>query len=95
MSDRPGAESLMPIRPENRSRYPADWKQISERIRFTRAGRMCECRGECGRDHTADDTDTAFQAWLTESDVAEAQAGRCTADHGWPNPRTGSKVVLT
>lgn len=39
----------MPIRPENRVRYPADWKQISERIRFDRAGGRCECSGECGR----------------------------------------------
>lgn len=39
----------MPIRPENRGRYPADWKQISERIRFTRAGGRCECDGRCGR----------------------------------------------
>ena len=27
----------MPIRPENRRRYPDDWPQISERIRFARA----------------------------------------------------------
>lgn len=39
----------MPIRPENRGRYPADWKQISERIRFERAGGRCEREGECGR----------------------------------------------
>lgn len=39
----------MPIRPENRSRYPADWKQISHRIRFVRADSRCECVGECGR----------------------------------------------
>lgn len=52
----------MPIRPENRDRYPADWKQISDRIRFERARRMCECRGECGRDHTADDQGIAWDA---------------------------------
>lgn len=39
----------MPIRPENRDRYPRDWKQISERIRFKRAHGRCECLGECGR----------------------------------------------
>ncbi|MEU6721565.1 hypothetical protein ABZ897_59865 [Nonomuraea sp. NPDC046802] len=38
----------MPIRPENKIRYPADWPQISERIRFERAGGFCECVGECG-----------------------------------------------
>lgn len=39
----------MPIRPENRDRYPADWKAISEAIRFGRAVGRCECEGECGR----------------------------------------------
>lgn len=35
----------MPIRPENRARYPKDWPAISRRIRFERAGNVCE---ECG-----------------------------------------------
>lgn len=39
----------MPIRPENRDRYPSDWKTISRRIRFERAEGRCECTGECGR----------------------------------------------
>lgn len=41
----------MPIRPENRARYPKDWKAISLRIRLERAGNRCECNGECGCDH--------------------------------------------
>jgi hypothetical protein len=41
----------MPIRPENRDRYPKDWKAISARIRFERAANLCECEGECGIDH--------------------------------------------
>ncbi|MFE6080014.1 hypothetical protein [Streptomyces virginiae] len=39
----------MPIRPENRARYPQDWPEISASIRFGRAGSRCECTGECGR----------------------------------------------
>jgi hypothetical protein len=39
----------MPIRPENRHRYPQNWPLISQRIRFVRAGGRCECIGECGR----------------------------------------------
>ncbi len=39
----------MPIRPENRGRYPDDWRAISFRIRTERAQGRCECRGECGR----------------------------------------------
>lgn len=41
----------MPIRPENRARYPKDWKALSERIRHDRAKGRCECTGECGGDH--------------------------------------------
>lgn len=32
----------MPIRPENKARYPKNWKEISKRIRFERAGGKCE-----------------------------------------------------
>jgi hypothetical protein len=37
----------MPIRPENRSRYPRDWKATGLRIRQERAGNRCEQAG-CG-----------------------------------------------
>jgi len=47
----------MPIRPENRSRSPRDWPDISARIRH-RAGHRCEgspdypdCRAENGEPH--------------------------------------------
>ena len=38
----------MPIRPENRWLYPIDWQQLSETVRFERAGARCE---GCGRPH--------------------------------------------
>lgn len=38
----------MPIRPENRERYPANWRSISYTIRSLRAEWRCECEGECG-----------------------------------------------
>jgi hypothetical protein len=41
----------MPIRPENRDKYPPDWRAISLRIRNDRAGWRCECAGECGQFH--------------------------------------------
>lgn len=41
----------MPIRPENRARYPKNWAAISLRIRTERAGGRCECDGRCGIDH--------------------------------------------
>lgn len=47
----------MPIRPENRSRYPADWREIVERVR-ERSGDCCEgsplfpdCRAPNGTRH--------------------------------------------
>lgn len=70
----------MPIRPENRDRYPADWKQISDRIKWERAQGRCECLGECGRGTHGPDRDPA---------------GRCTNRHGEPAYGTGSRVVLT
>ena len=42
----------MPIRPENKGRYPKNWREISHRIRFIRAHGRCECAGECRRGHT-------------------------------------------
>lgn len=47
----------MPIRPENRARYPRDWKRISAEVREA-AGQRCEgspafpdCRAENGKPH--------------------------------------------
>ena len=44
-------EGDMPIKAENRARYPKDWRAISTRIRFVRAEGQCECEGECGQSH--------------------------------------------
>lgn len=41
-------DGSMPIRPENRWLYPIDWRQVSDAIRFDRAGARCE---RCGRPH--------------------------------------------
>jgi 5-methylcytosine-specific restriction endonuclease McrA len=71
----------VPIRPENRGRYPADWPTIREAI-LTRAKLsgsrgflpQCECEGECGRG---------------------THEGRCPNLHGRDAYGTGSAVVLT
>ncbi|MEM6743737.1 MAG: hypothetical protein AAF676_08375 [Pseudomonadota bacterium] len=49
--------AVMPIRPENRARYPADWPEISRAVRED-AGWRCEgspafpdCRAENGKPH--------------------------------------------
>ncbi len=77
----------MPIRPENRDRYPASWGEISRRIRFDRAGGQCECEGECGTDHEAEFDDVFVPA--------DGGPTRCQAEHDWPHPITDSFVVLT
>lgn len=48
----------MPIRPEEKDRYPPDWPVISKRIREERAGNRCEgspaypdCRAANGEPH--------------------------------------------
>lgn len=42
----------MPIRPENRARYPRDWKLRSRFVRFIRARGLCEwCGAEHGKPH--------------------------------------------
>ena len=74
----------MPIRPENRKRYPKDWKEISFRIRSDRAIWRCECTGECGDEHFLDGGRRVGDA-----------SWRCPALHGCPHPVTGSRVVLT
>lgn len=52
----------MPIRPENRKRYPPDWPEISRQIRWDRARGRCECKGECGRGHVDRCRWRAYQA---------------------------------
>ena len=82
--------------PMNRSKYPVDWPQISLMIRQERARWRCECTGECGTDHEAEN---ATLPDLLEV-VAELYptlhvAHRCLAVHNAPHPITGSWVVLT
>ena len=73
----------MPIRPEERARYPKNWSTaIVPRIR-ERSGNRCECTGECGLNHHYHDEATGLER------------DRCQAVNGKPHPTTGSKVVLT
>lgn len=81
----------MPIRPENKARYPKDWKDISLRIR-KRARKRCECRGECGLDHF-EEMDTHYGRDYTDN--GRNQPDRCMARNYEPHYHTGSKVILT
>lgn len=59
----------MPIRPENKARYPKDWKEISHAIRFDRAKGICEfCRSaEHGQPHPV----TGAKVVLTTAHLAD------------------------
>lgn len=87
----------MPIRPENRNRYPKDWPVIALRIR-QRAGDRCECEGDCGLWHCIPGDPLAGQQIDLEAELqipSIATPGRCQAMNGKPHPVTRSKVVLT
>lgn len=78
---------MSPIRPENRARYPKDWRAISIAVRED-AGQRCECMGECGS--------TAHTQWarLSRWDP-EIPDTRCPAINYERSPLTSSLVVLT
>jgi hypothetical protein len=75
----------MPIRWQDRDRYPPDWDEISARIRLVRSGGRCECHGECGTEHDVE----------AVSETLAYEPGRCEALNRAPHPVTGSGVVLT
>lgn len=66
----------MPIKPENRSRYPADWKQIRERI-LARAGDKCEQCSAPNRTRIARGTGKDEGTYmLASADVYDADTGQ-------------------
>lgn len=86
----------MPIRAENRCRYPVDWKFISLRVR-ERAGQKCEwCPAENGKPHP----DTGSIVVLTVAHLdhqpencapenLRALCQRCHNRYDAPNRRAG------
>ena len=56
----------MPIKQENRALYPPDWKAISKRIRFERAGNKCEWCGVANYAYGARDKNGE---WHNESSI--------------------------
>ena len=56
----------MPIKPENRKRYPADWKLRSRFVRFVRAKGLCEW---CGAAHGHPHPVTGSKVVLTTAHV--------------------------
>lgn len=68
----------MPIKPENKARYPSDWKQISERIRFERAGNKCEW---CGAENYKPHPITGGMVTLTVAHYPDHDPANCAEDN--------------
>lgn len=65
----------MPIRPENRDRYPADWKLRSYFVRFVRARGQCEwCWAVHGQPHPV----TGSIVVLTTAHVFDQRPEACS-----------------
>lgn len=81
--------SAMPIRPENRDRYPPDWPEISAGIRFGRAEGRCECDGRCGMTHDGGRCDRVHGGLTFRGEDALRNARTRTDARGY------GRVVLT
>jgi len=77
----------MPIRPENRKRYPADWKRRSYFVRFVRGQGKCEwCGAEHGQPHPVTGSKVVLTCAHVFDDRPEASsllnlAGLCQKCH--------------
>lgn len=67
----------MPIRPENKARYPDNWKEISEHIRFVRAKNRCE---KCGAQNYEPHPITGSKVILTVAHL-DHQPENCEDDN--------------
>ena len=65
----------MPIRPENRSRYPKDWALRSRFVRFVRAKGRCEW---CGAAHGQPHPLTGSTVVLTTAHVFDERPESCS-----------------
>lgn len=65
----------MPIRPENKDRYPKNWKsEVVPHIR-ARSGNRCECTGQCGLRHGGGiDTDEPVRCKALNGDIINPDA---------------------
>ena len=76
----------MPIRPENRKLYPADWPAISRRIRFERADGQCEwladgvrCLARHGEPHPSTGSRVVLTVMHLDHDPANCAEGNLLA----------------
>ena len=68
----------MPIKEENKGRYPKNWKMISEFIRFKRAGNKCEW---CGAENYKPHPHTGSKVILTVAHIFDKRPENCALDN--------------
>lgn len=80
----------MPIRPDLRSLYPAHWRELSWRVRFERAGGVCQ---GCGRPHGATVRALPDGHWYDpDQKTWRNRRGRCAR---WPDLEQLSRMKTT
>lgn len=86
----------MPIRPENRNRYPADWKEISLRIRAREEQRCKWCKAPNGEliDRSRDGESYMLMCGKVFSATDGEYQGMCKGSE-WPSCGRLTKVILT
>lgn len=88
----------MPIRPENKSRYPADWPAISARIR-ARANQRCEACGVPNYELGGRDPSGTWHKALPQGEkllgLDWPHPGFKAWCEGWPERLRVVKIILT
>jgi hypothetical protein len=84
----------MPIREENKARYPKDWPEISRRIRFERAGNCCEVCGVPNYEMGGRKRDGTWRKALANAADEMPKAGEYAACEGNEELRI-VRIVLT
>jgi len=91
----------MPIRPENRARYPKDWPLRSRFVRFVRARGLCEwCGARHGEPHPITGSTVVLTTAHVHDDRPEAASllnlaalcQRCHNRHDNPKRRAGIRA---
>lgn len=84
----------MPIKKENRARYPKDWKAIRTEV-LARAGNRCEWEG-CGVENGEWGLRDLAGKWWRSMDFADGLVPEDTLfERDGETPRTAYKIVLT
>ena len=74
----------MPIKPENRARYPANWKQISAEAR-ARAGNCCQHPGCMARQYAVGSWEKRGSDWEWQPIMGSAFHDAAGQGFAWPS----------